>query len=154
MVMQVNMGDGKSSVIIAIVAAALADGKQLVRVILPKALAVQMFDLFVARLGSLVNWPIFHLPFSRIPEHDSDSKMISLQIDGLWKLMHQCMVERGILLVQPQHVVSLKLMGIEEQLCKGKLVADPSQRLYKQLTTAFSFKSVGVDSHIQDSALN
>ena len=52
-VMQINMGEGKSSVIIPITAAALADGKQLVRVIVPKALTVQMFELLVARLGGL-----------------------------------------------------------------------------------------------------
>ena len=50
------MGEGKSSVIIPIAAAALADGKQLVRVIVPKALAVQMFDLLVARLGGLTRY--------------------------------------------------------------------------------------------------
>ncbi|KAH0835817.1 hypothetical protein J3R83DRAFT_9676 [Lanmaoa asiatica] len=110
-VMQVNMGEGKSSVIIPIAAAALADGKQLIRVIVPKALTVQMFELLVDRLGGLANRPIYHLPFSRTPEYDTDGKVISLQIDDLRTLMSQCMAERGILLVQPEHVVSLKLMS-------------------------------------------
>ena len=47
-VMQVNIGEGKSSVIIPIAAAALANGKQLVHVIVPKALTAQMFESLVA----------------------------------------------------------------------------------------------------------
>jgi hypothetical protein len=121
-VMQVNMGEGKSSVIIPIAAAALADGKQLVRVVVPKALTVQMFELLVARLGGLANRPIYHLPFSRTPEYNHLGRVISLQIDDLHKLMPQCMAERGILLVQPEHVASLRLVGVEEQIHKGKFV--------------------------------
>ncbi|KIJ18003.1 hypothetical protein PAXINDRAFT_9092 [Paxillus involutus ATCC 200175] len=52
--MQLNMGEGKSSVIIPISVAALADRtdrSQLVRVVVPKALTVQMFQLLVDRLG-------------------------------------------------------------------------------------------------------
>ena len=154
-VMQVNMGEGKSSVIIPIAAAALADGKQLVRVVVPKALTVQMFELLVARLSGLANRPIYHLPFSRTHEYDSDGNVISLQIDGLHKLMRQCMVERGILLVQPEHVVSLKLMSVEAQLHKWKLAAGslPTiQNIYKSIVPAVLRKSVSilVDNHVED----
>ena len=152
-VMQVNMGEGKSSVIIPIVAAALADGQQLVRVIVPKALTVQMFELLVTRLGGLANRPIYCLPFSRTPEYGS-GKVISLQVDDLHKLMSQCMAERGILLVQPEHVVSLKLMSVKEQIHKGKLAADPFpkfyQTLYKQVMIALSLKSVRVELYIDN----
>ena len=61
-VMQVNMGEGKSSVVIPIAAAALTDSKQLVHVIVPKALMVQMFELLVSRLGGLANRPIHISP--------------------------------------------------------------------------------------------
>ena len=148
-VMQVNMGEGKSSVIIPIAAAALADGKQLVRVIVPKSLTVQMFDLLVARLGGLTNRPIYHLPFSRTPEYDSAGRVISLQIDDLHQLMSQCMAERGILLVQPEHVVSLKLMSVEEHIRRAKLMIDPSttyqNTIYK---VASSLRLVRMDEYI------
>jgi len=141
-VMQVNMGEGKTSVIIPIVAATLADGEQLVRVIAPKALTIQMFELLVARLGGFTNRPIYHLPFSRINDWGS----ISRRIDDLHHFISQCMAERGILLVRPEDVVSLKLMSVEEQIHKGKLVADPfpklCQTLYKQVTTTLSLASV------------
>ena len=149
-VMQVNMGDGKSSVIIPIAATALADGKQLVRVIVPKALTVQMFELLVARLGGLTNRPIYHLPFSRTPERNFPN---DVQIDDLHKLMSQCMTERGILLVQPEHVVSLKLMSVEEQIRASKLTTTPlllkrPKLIYKYIKTALSFRSVRTDNYI------
>ena len=152
-VMQVNMGEGKSSVIIPIAAAALADGKQLVRVVVPKALTVQMFELLVARLGGLSNRPIYHLPFSRTPEYDSNHKVVSLQINDLQKLMRQCMVERGILLVQPEHVVSLKLMGVNAQLHQWKLAEDSLpklQKIYRSVVPAVLRKSVSIDNHVED----
>ena len=149
-VIQVNMGEGKSSVIIPIAAAALANGKQLVRVIVPKALTVQMFELLVARLGGLTNRPIYHLPFSRT-EYDAGI-VISLQIHDLHKLTSQCMAEHGILLVQPEHVVSLKLMSVEEQIRKTTLINDPltkhQKMIYKHIKTALSLRSVRMDNHI------
>ncbi|KAF8554924.1 hypothetical protein OG21DRAFT_1484286 [Imleria badia] len=144
--MQVNMGEGKSSMIIPIVAAALADGKQLARVVVPKALTVQMFESLVARLGALTNRPVYHLPFSRTPEYNHDDEVIGLQIDDLRKLMSQCMAERGILLVQPEHVLSLKLMAVEEQIPEGKPTTSLLSNLhwpnYKHTATALSLKSL------------
>ena len=150
--MQVIMGEGKSSVIIPIVAAALADGKHLVRVIVPKALTVQMFDLLVARLGGLANRPIYYLPFSRTPERNYDDKVTSLQIDDLHKLVVQCMADRGILLAQPEHVVSLKLKSIEEQMYPGNVTTDPSMKskyrrlIDRYIKTALSSGSVRMDT--------
>ncbi|KAF8555664.1 hypothetical protein OG21DRAFT_1496140 [Imleria badia] len=141
-VLQVNMGEGKSSVIIPIVATTLANGEQLVRVVVPKALTVQMFELLVARLGGLTNRPIYHLPFSRIPKYDYSDKVISLQIDDFHKLMSQCMAEHGILLAQPEHILSLKLMSVEEQIRERKLTTNPLSDLYKHITTALSLRSL------------
>jgi hypothetical protein len=155
-VIQVNMGEGKSSVIIPIAAAALADGKQLVRVVVPKALTVQMFELLVTRLGGLTNRPIYYLPFSRAPKyiftgavtHSPSSRperqrdVVSLQIDDLHKLMSQCMAERGILLIQPEHVVSLKLMSVEEQIREIHPLTRQQKALYKYIKIPSSLRSV------------
>ncbi|KAN0073698.1 Protein of unknown function (DUF3638) domain containing protein [Tylopilus felleus] len=128
------MGEGKSSVIIPIAAAALADGNRLVGVIVPKVLTIQMFELLVGCLGGLANRTIYHLPFSHIFDLDSyrNTKVMSSQIDHLHKFMSQCMAEYGILLVQPEHVISLKLMGMEQQISKDRLMDDPLQKLQKQ----------------------
>ena len=124
-VMQVSMGEGKSSVIIPITAATLADGHQLVRVVVPKALTVQMLYLLADRLGGLTNKQIHHLRFSR--SDDSDGSKIKY----LRQTMSQCMEERGILLVQPEDVLSLKLTSAQTQLPEYKLAVRPSSELRK-----------------------
>ena len=112
--MQVNMGEGKSSVIVPIVAAILANGHQLVRVLVPKALMSQMMHLLVDRLGGLANRPVYHLPFSRA------KRPKAWELKRLQREMSWCMEEHGILLVQPEHVLSLKLTSVERQLSKHK----------------------------------
>ena len=104
--LQLNMGEGKSSVIVPVASSALADGKQLVRVVVLKPLAKQMFTVLVRRLSGLANRRIFYLPFSR------DVKALTASQD-LQPLFDSCRRERGILVVQPEHILSFKLMGID-----------------------------------------
>ncbi|KAI5991231.1 hypothetical protein EDD15DRAFT_2449545 [Pisolithus albus] len=109
-VLQLNMGEGKSSVIVPAIASVLADGNQLVRVVVPKALASQMFHLLVHRLGGLVNRRVFYLPFSRsLQIGRSEAKAIQ-------EILKQCVRDRGILVVQPEHILSFKLLSVEKQL--------------------------------------
>jgi hypothetical protein len=115
--MQLNMGEGKSSVIVPIVVAVLADGTRLVRVIVPKALTAQMFHLLADCLGGLVNRRIYFIPFSRSLEVNHE-KVAPLheKVAALHEVMSECMKERGILVVQPEHILSLKLVSVEKQL--------------------------------------
>lgn len=108
--MQLNMGQGKSSVIVPIIAAALADKKKLVRVVVLKSLAPQMFHLLVEKLGGLLNRRIFYMPISR--SFDLDMQQ-ARQIRDLYE---ECMRTRGVLLVQPEHLLSFELMGFEQLL--------------------------------------
>ncbi|KAF8127615.1 hypothetical protein EV363DRAFT_1513903 [Boletus edulis] len=112
--MQLNMGEGKSSVIVPISVVALADGTQLVRVIVPKALTAQMFHLLADRLGGLVNRRLYYLPFSRSLEVNHQA------VTSLRKSLSECMKERGILVVQPEHILSLKLVSVEKHLPRAK----------------------------------
>lgn len=109
-VLQLNMGEGKSSVIVPMVATALADGKKLARVVVLKPLAAQMFHLLIQRVAGLANRRVFFFPFSR-----------SVTVDGvcaqkLRDLFELCTRERGIWLAQPEHILSFKLMGIDHTL--------------------------------------
>ncbi|KAG9125299.1 hypothetical protein FRC07_008195 [Ceratobasidium sp. 392] len=106
-ILQLNMGEGKSSVIVPITAASLADGSQLVRVVVLKPLWRQMFHLLVSRLGGLVNRRVYYLPFSRSIRMDHE------RVRQIQNLYTECMREGGVLLVQPEHVLSFKLMGID-----------------------------------------
>ena len=109
-ILQLNMGEGKSSVIVPIVAAALADGKRLVRVVVLKSLWSQMFQVLLRTLGGMLGRRIFHMPISR-----------SVRLDGhkarqIQSLCEECIHTRGILLVQPEHLLSFELMGLERLL--------------------------------------
>ena len=104
--LQLNMGEGKFSVIVPLVSSALADGKQLVRIVVLKSLAQQMFNLLSRRLSGLANRRIFYLPFSR----EIDALTASKELQPLFET---CLRERGILLAQPEHLLSFKLMAID-----------------------------------------
>ena len=109
-ILQLNMGEGKSSVIVPIVAAALADGKKLVRVVVLKPLSSQMFQVLLRTLGGMLGKRIFHMPISRSVRVDVP-KARKIQ-----SLCEECMRTGGVLLVQPEHLLSFELMGLERLL--------------------------------------
>ncbi|KAL4077961.1 hypothetical protein J3A83DRAFT_4356726 [Scleroderma citrinum] len=131
--LQLHMGEGKSSVIIPMVALALANGDQLVRVVVPKALTSQMFQLLVDRLGGLTNRRIYHLPFSRSLELDQSD------VEALLEILEECKREGGILLAQPDHILSFKLMTVEKQFSQDENIAAELLRTQQWL-----------DSHVRD----
>jgi hypothetical protein len=109
-VLQLNMGEGKSSVIVPMVAAALADCKKFVRVVVLKPLSTQMFRLLVDRLGGLLNRRIFYMPFSRAMTVGTQ------QVQRIHALYLDCMRAGGVVVVQPEHILSFKLMGFDRLL--------------------------------------
>ncbi|KIW91627.1 uncharacterized protein Z519_07595 [Cladophialophora bantiana CBS 173.52] len=78
-VMQLNMGEGKSS----------------------------MFQMLVSKLGGLLNRRVYHMPFSR------SLKLGIAEANTIASICLECMTNGGILLVQPEHILSFKLMGLE-----------------------------------------
>ncbi|KAI3604398.1 hypothetical protein WG66_008750 [Moniliophthora roreri] len=109
-VLQLNMGEGKSSVIVPLVATTLADGKRLARIIVLKPLASQMFSLLVERLSRLTNRQILYLPFSR------DVKIGRNQVENIREIYEQAMQSQAILVAQPEHILSYQLMSVERLL--------------------------------------
>ena len=112
--LQLHMGEGKSSVIIPMAASVLANGSQIVRVIVPKALTAQMFQLLVDRLGGLLNRRIYHLPFSRSLQLNQSGVKLLLSI------LQECKREGGVIVAQTDHLLSFKLMAVEKQLGQDK----------------------------------
>lgn len=112
-VMQLNMGEGKSSVIVPMVAAALADGSRLVRVIVAKPQMKQMFQMMTSKLGGLINRPIYQVPFSR------DVKLAGVDIERVQMMFEECMALGGVLLVQPEHILSFQLMAVDYSIEGG-----------------------------------
>ncbi|KAF5620121.1 hypothetical protein F52700_11441 [Fusarium sp. NRRL 52700] len=117
-VMQLNMGEGKSSVIVPIVATALGDGTKLVRVIVAKPQAKQMHQMLMSKLSGLLDRPVYLLPFSR------DTKMDLQTADAIQCLMKRCMEEGGVLMVQPEHLLSFQLMEVESRIDGDMKLAD------------------------------
>ena len=105
--LQLNMGEGKSSVIVPLVASTLADGSNLLRVVTLKPLSNQMFQLLVNRLSGLLNRPIFYIPFSR------NLHMNASLVNSIGSLYRRCAAEGGVLVVQPEHLLSQSLMHID-----------------------------------------
>lgn len=106
-VMQLNMGEGKSSIIVPIVAAALANGSCLVRVLVAKPQSRQMFQMLVSKLGGLLGRRVYHMPVSR------SLKLNHRSAETIERMCRECIQEGGVLLVQPVHILSLKLMCVE-----------------------------------------
>ena len=105
---QLNMGEGKSSVIIPLVAAALADGSRMVRILVLKSLSKQMTHIITRRLGGLVDRKIYYMPFSRGTAVDENT------VCHIERMQKECKECGGALLAQPEHVLSFKLMGVEK----------------------------------------
>ncbi|KDQ19885.1 hypothetical protein BOTBODRAFT_183913, partial [Botryobasidium botryosum FD-172 SS1] len=111
-VLQLNMGEGKSSVIVPLVATTLADGKKLVRVIVLKPLGRQMRQLLTDKLGGLANRRVFYLPFSR------RVSLTSATMQTIRCLHELCIEKRGVLIAHPEHLLSFKLAAINYSLLK------------------------------------
>lgn len=109
-IQQLHMGEGKSSVIVPLVAAELSDGENLVRVVVLKPLADQMFHMLVLRLSGLAQRRIYYMPFSR------KMKIGSTEADTIQDMFKECMRTRGVLIVQPEHMLSWKLMAVDRLL--------------------------------------
>ncbi|KAF3929730.1 hypothetical protein AA313_de0209692 [Arthrobotrys entomopaga] len=118
-VLQLNMGEGKSAVIVPTVVAALADTTKLVRSIIIKPLATQMFHLLVQRLSGLCNRRIYFLPFSR------ELTLSATDVEAIRALYLDCMAEGAILLTLPEHLLSFKLMGLEKMIRGDLAVSAP-----------------------------
>lgn len=125
--LQLNMGEGKSSVIVPMVATTLANGAKLARVVVLKSLSKQMFHLLVERLCGLADRQIFYLPFSRSVKVEAD------QANLIHDLYQQCMHLGGILIVQPEHLLSFKLMGLERLLSSSSTTSDYDRKCYNTL---------------------
>lgn len=71
---------------------------------------MQMFHLLAKKLGNMLNRRIFYMPISR------SLRLNVLQARQILELYQECMRVGGILLIQPEHILSFELMGFEKVL--------------------------------------
>lgn len=128
-VLQMNMGQGKTSCIIPMVAAAMADRRSLVRVIVPKALLLQTAQLLQSRLGGLLNRCIRHVPFSRRTDTSQDN------IRLFFNMHKEILKIGGVMLCLPEHNLSFMLSG-QQRLLDGRVnEAGPMINVHNWLKT-------------------
>ncbi|KAL0576778.1 hypothetical protein V5O48_005205 [Marasmius crinis-equi] len=114
-VLQLNMGEGKSSVIIPLVGTKLADGQKLVRIVVLRSLSGAMFSLLVQRLGGLANRQILYMPFCR------DVDIMKGRAQGIRELFEDALRSRAIIVAQPEHILSFKLMAVDHLLRQSQV---------------------------------
>lgn len=106
-VLQMNMGQGKTSVIMPMVASVIAGRDTLARLLVPKSLLSQTAQILQARLGGLLGREITHIPFSRRTPTTPD-------LISEYRRLHDDMFQRsGIMLGIPEHILSFKLSGLQ-----------------------------------------
>ncbi|KAF3060564.1 hypothetical protein CFAM422_011134 [Trichoderma lentiforme] len=105
-VLQMNMGRGKTSCIMPMAAAILADGHNVCRLIVPKSLITQTANMIHSRLGGLVGRKVYHIPFSR--QTPTTDNMLQL-----YEQLHvDIQKSRGLILTSHEHVLSFRLSGL------------------------------------------
>ncbi|CAK7274557.1 hypothetical protein SEPCBS119000_006234 [Sporothrix epigloea] len=115
-VYQLNMGKGKTSMIVPMVMCVIADGQHLARLGVPKALLLPTAQVLQSRLGGLVGREVRHVAFSRrLLTQDSCRGTFST-----FKHHHQQLTEnRGIFIAAPEHMLAFKL-SCEQGYVDGK----------------------------------
>ncbi|KAH6861099.1 hypothetical protein BKA58DRAFT_448898 [Alternaria rosae] len=132
-VLQLLMGGGKSSTILPILSAYHGDKKKLVRVVIAKPQSRQMLQMLVAKLGGLLNRKVYQMPFSR------NLRLSAQDAQIIREIYEECIRERGVLLIQPEHILSFKLMAVE---C---VLIDQPETAQKMLETQQWFDDVSCD---------
>ncbi|KAL3476021.1 hypothetical protein BJX99DRAFT_258915 [Aspergillus californicus] len=106
-VLQMNMGQGKTSMVIPMVACILADGEMLTRVIVPRPLLSQTAGILQTRLGGLLGKELTYVPFSRrtptLPAH----------VQTYRELHEDILHGAGILLEIPENILAFRLGGVQ-----------------------------------------
>ncbi|OCT51497.1 hypothetical protein CLCR_07876 [Cladophialophora carrionii] len=113
-VLQLNMGQGKTSTIIPLVASVLANGRSLCRVVVPKALLLQTAQLLQSRLGGLLGRELCHVPFSRRTPCTSD------HLQAYARIHRSTLNCSGVIIALPEHLMSFMLSG-QQRLLDGKI---------------------------------
>ncbi|KAI0555746.1 hypothetical protein F4679DRAFT_3841 [Xylaria curta] len=128
-VLQLSMGKGKTSCIIPMVEAVLADGQNLSRVIVPKALIMQTAQTMQSRLGGLVGREVTHIPYSR--RTSTKQEALDLYADLHYKTQRS----HGIMLTCSEHLLSYKLFGWQKFVDSKKFTAEQMIKFQKWLDT-------------------
>lgn len=100
---QLNMGEGKSSVILPLLSYDLANSEQLLRINVLQPLFVTMYNLLQQRFSGLMKKRIYTLPFNR------DTNIDTANLAQLLHSLSTCQREQHVLLTTPEQRMCLQL---------------------------------------------
>nr|XP_018914729.1 PREDICTED: uncharacterized protein LOC109042446 [Bemisia tabaci] len=123
---QLNMGEGKSSVILPLLSYNLANGNHILRINVLSALLITMKEFLRQRFSGLIRKHIYTLPFDRQTEIPSE------HIALISEMLRTCQSNKHILLVTPEHRLCL-------QLKERELLLESQQQM--DATNTFSWKT-------------
>ena len=106
-VMQLNMGEGKTSVIIPLIVTELANRGTLVRVVVLKPLFNMNYNALVHKLGRVLNRRVYVFPCQR------DIQFNLEKIELYQRRYEECLRNKGVIITLPEHILSFKLKGLE-----------------------------------------
>lgn len=106
--LQMQLGAGKSSVIMPMFCASAPTGSNLVRVVVLKSLEKEALRSLSKAISGLVQIPLYWLPFSRSTTLTSSTTQ---EFRSIWK---ECMNARGVILALPEHINSFRLIGNDQ----------------------------------------
>lgn len=128
MFVDLHMRLGKTSCIVPMAIAILADTTQIARLVVPKALLLQSAQVVQSRIGGLVGREIRHIPFSR--RTPSTDEILRLYTD-----LHRNIREAsGVLLTTSDHMLSFKLSGLQRLVDSKTSEAETMIRFQETLT--------------------
>ena len=121
---QMNMGEGKSSVVMLLILIGLAKQGKLTRVIVPESLMSDMERLIKTRIGSPFETLVYVFPFHR----NLIERISMAEMRTLYHQVKHCKENQHVILMTPDHALSLRL-SIEEAIIQRNALEAPSPRL-------------------------
>ena len=107
LVTQLNMGEGKTSLILPMIALVLANGKCLLRITVLKSLFNMNKSALIQKLGGVLNKRVYVLPCRR------DKRFDEKNIEIIDEVLKECLYKKGILISLPEYRLSFILKGLE-----------------------------------------
>ncbi|XP_055301272.1 uncharacterized protein LOC129567922 [Sitodiplosis mosellana] len=143
-VMQLNMGEGKTAVIVPILAARLADGTQACQIIVLKSLFARNLKSLRQYLGGMLDRRMYVFPCRRdmpIESHAHD----------IMDIYEECKREKGVILTLPEYRLSFQLKIYESIASQLKTGENRNFTIAKQLLDLHKWTNTNVRSILDES---
>ena len=123
---QLNMGEGKTFVILPTLAAEMVDGEALARITLLAPLAGACRRHLQHALGGVLGIRVWELPFNR------DVRLNGARVAALSAAFNDCVADGGVLVTVPEHRLSFQLK-VHEMRLAGDDAASAARELWERV---------------------